>query len=209
MQTYCFGPFRLVPDQRRLERDGAPVALTPKAFDVLVTLVRHRERVLSKDELLTVVWPDAVVEEGNLAQQVLVLRRALGDDGTWVATIPRHGYRFTAAVLERQDEGTPAVDVHCLLWDGRYFPLVEGTTIIGRAEEADVRISLPSVSRRHACIVVRGLDATFEDLGSRHGSWRGTARAFHPLQLISGDELRLGAAVLVYRLVLPGDTTVE
>ena len=75
MVTYLFGPFRLVPDQRRLERNATPIPLTPKAFDLLVALVRHRERALSKDELLTLVWSGSVVEEGNLAQQVSLLRR--------------------------------------------------------------------------------------------------------------------------------------
>ena len=94
--TYRFGPFRLVPDQRRLERDGTAIALTPKAFDLLVTLVQHHTRALSKDEILALVWSGSVVEEGNLAQQVLLLRRALADAGDCVATVPRHGYRFVA-----------------------------------------------------------------------------------------------------------------
>ncbi len=63
-----------------------------------------------------------------------------------------------------------------MIWDGREFPLREGISVIGRADDADVRIPLPSLSRHHARIVVRGLDATIEDLGSRHGSWRGTVR---------------------------------
>ena len=106
MVTYRFGPFRLVPDQRRLERDGAPIALTPKAFDLLVTLVQHRTRALSKDEILALVWSGSVVEEGNLAQQVLLLRRALADAGDCVATVPRHGYRFVASVIEEHETPT-------------------------------------------------------------------------------------------------------
>jgi hypothetical protein len=72
--TYRFGPFQLVPDQRRLERDGTAIPLTPRAFDLLVALVQHRTRALSKDEILALVWSGSVVEEGNLAQQVLLLR---------------------------------------------------------------------------------------------------------------------------------------
>jgi DNA-binding winged helix-turn-helix (wHTH) protein len=208
--SYRFGPFRLVPDQRRLERDGVPVALTPKAFDVLVALVRHRTRALSKDDVLAMVWPGTVVEEGNLAQQVLVLRRALREAGDWVATIPRHGYRFVAPVLEEQDaSATPVTSPHCLVWNDRQFPLAEGITIVGRADDADLQILLPSLSRHHARIVVRGMEATLEDLGSRHGSWRGATRVQTPMTLFAGDEVRLGTAVLVYRLVLPGDTTAD
>jgi DNA-binding winged helix-turn-helix (wHTH) protein len=206
--SYRFGPFRLVPEQRRLDRDGAPVALTPKAFDLLVALVRHRARALSKDEVFAMVWPGAVVEEGNLAQQVLLLRRALAEAGDAVSTIPRHGYRFVAPVLEEHEaHDTPVMSPHCLVWDNRQFPLMEGITTIGRADGSDVQILLPSLSRHHARIVVRGMEATVEDLGSRHGTWRGTTRVQAPMALVTGDEVRVGTAVLVYRLVLPGDTT--
>ena len=79
--------------------------------------------------------------------------------------------------------------------------------MIGRGDDADLQISLPSLSRHHARISVRGLDATIEDLGSRHGSWRGTLAVKQPTRLASGDEIRLGTASLVYCLVLPNDTT--
>ncbi len=207
MVSYRFGPYVLWPDQRRLERDGAPVPLTPKAFDLLVTLVRHHSRALSKDEILTLVWPGTQVEEGNLAQQVLLLRRALSDAGDCVATLPRHGYRFVAAVVEEAVEGAPISSPHSLAWDGREFPLREGVTVIGRAEDADLRISLPSLSRHHARVVVRGLEATLEDLGSRHGSWRGTTPVQGVVRLASGDEIRLGTTTLVYCLAMPDDTT--
>jgi DNA-binding winged helix-turn-helix (wHTH) protein len=208
--VYRFGPFRLIPDQRRLERDGEAVGMTPKAFDLLVALVRHRSRALSKDELLELVWPGASVEEGNLAQQVLLLRRALADAGDCVATIPRHGYRFIAPVIEEGEETRhPFASPHCLIWNDREVSLREGLTIIGRAEDADLRIALPSVSRHHARIVVRGFEATFEDLGSRHGSWRGTKRLHGVIPLAQGEEIRLGNAVIEYRLVMPGDTTIE
>lgn len=208
MVSFRFGPFRLIPDQRRLERDDAPVALTPKALDLLVALVRHRDRALSKDEILALVWPGVVIEEGNLAQQILLLRRALAEAGECVATIPRFGYRFVANVSEEREGGVGrGQSLHCIVWDGREFPLREGVTVIGRASHADVRIPLPSVSKQHARIVIRGLEATIEDLGSRHGTWRGAVALSGAVRLNGGDEIRLATARLTYCVVLSNDTT--
>ena len=102
-QAYEFGPYRLEPLPRRLLRNGGPVALTPKAFDVLLALVKRRERVVDKSELLKIVWPDSFVEESNLSQTIFVLRKTLGEapDGRpFIDTMPRRGYRFAAVVRE-------------------------------------------------------------------------------------------------------------
>ena len=106
MAAFEFGPFLLDPAKRSLLRDGVPQSLTPKAFDLLALLVRHRERVLSKEELISTLWPETFVEEANLSQQIFVIRRTLNGDSEgadYVATIPRRGYRFTAQVIERSD----------------------------------------------------------------------------------------------------------
>ena len=98
---YEFGKFRVDPVKRRLLRDGEPVRLTPKAFDTLLILVQSSGRTLEKDELMQLVWPDAVVEENNLNQNISALRRALGDsrdESHYIATIPGLGYRFVAEV---------------------------------------------------------------------------------------------------------------
>ncbi len=104
MAAFEFGPFLLDPAKRSLLREGVPQSLPPKAFDVLAFLVQSRERVVSKDELLSTLWADTFVEEGNLSQHIFVLRRTLnGSTGSpeYIATIPRRGYRFTAQVIER------------------------------------------------------------------------------------------------------------
>ena len=121
--------------------------------------------------------------------------------------MPRHGYRFVAPVVEEHENHSPAKSPHCIVWDGREYPLREGVTVIGRAEDADLRIPLPSLSRHHARVIVRGLAATLEDLGSRHGSWRGSLRVRDSVGLSGGDEIRLGTAMLVYYVVMPNDTT--
>jgi DNA-binding winged helix-turn-helix (wHTH) protein len=73
-ERYEFGPFRLDPAERLLARGGQPVALTPKAFDLLVYLVQRPGRLAEKRELMAALWPDTVVEEANLAYTVSALR---------------------------------------------------------------------------------------------------------------------------------------
>jgi eukaryotic-like serine/threonine-protein kinase len=110
--SYEFGPFRLEPATRRLLREGEALPLTPKAFDTLLLLVQNYERVVEKEEVLRRVWPDAVVEESNLAQNVFTLRKALGDTpegARFIATVPRRGYRFVAPVTAlRNGDRAPA-----------------------------------------------------------------------------------------------------
>ncbi|MEO6213341.1 MAG: winged helix-turn-helix domain-containing protein [Vicinamibacterales bacterium] len=98
---YEFGNFRLDPSRRRLLRSGEPVALTPKVFDTLLYLVEHRGSILGKDELLAALWPDVVVEENNLGQNISKLRIVLGEtrgENRYIMTVPGHGYRFVAEV---------------------------------------------------------------------------------------------------------------
>src|SRR5438445_3947196 len=103
-QLYEFGPFRLDPAERLLARHGQRVHLSPKAFDTLVALVENQGRLLEKDELLRRIWPDTVVEEGNLSVTIFSLRKALGDGNgseQFIATVPKRGYRFVADVRLR------------------------------------------------------------------------------------------------------------
>jgi DNA-binding winged helix-turn-helix (wHTH) protein len=100
---YRFGPFLLEPAIRRLLHDSAEITLPPKAFDILVLLVRARDRVLSKQELLDAVWPDTAVTENTLTQRIKEIREALEDDAQeprFVRTVSRVGYRFVAEVTE-------------------------------------------------------------------------------------------------------------
>ena len=97
--SYEFGRFRLKPAERVLLREGEPVPLTPKVFDILVTLVEHGGQVVAKDDLMKRVWPNTFVEEGNLTQNISLLRKALGESSggvQFIETVPRRGYRFVA-----------------------------------------------------------------------------------------------------------------
>jgi TolB-like protein len=99
--VYRFGPFVLDVTDRSLKRDGVPVPLTPKLFDLLVALVEGAGRLVEKDALLKKVWPDVAVEEGNLTKGVFSLRQLLDSDDSsrYIETIPKRGYRFVAPVI--------------------------------------------------------------------------------------------------------------
>lgn len=108
---YQFGPFQLNVSERLLLRDGKPVPLPPKDFDMLLVLVENGGRVLEKDELMRRVWPDSFVEEANLSHHVFTLRKALGEvegGSKYIETVPRRGYRFVADVnVVRNESGDP------------------------------------------------------------------------------------------------------
>jgi TolB-like protein/DNA-binding winged helix-turn-helix (wHTH) protein/Tfp pilus assembly protein PilF len=107
---YEFGPYRADRRAHVLLRDGAIVPLTPKVLDTLLVLVEKRGEVVSKDELLRLVWPDSFVEESNLAQNISVLRKALGhcaDQAAYIETIAKRGYRFLAEVRISAAEAAP------------------------------------------------------------------------------------------------------
>lgn len=100
---YEFGPYRLDAARRTLSRGQEPLPLTSKVFDTLLALVANHDRLLLKDELMKLVWPDSFVEEVNLAQNVSALRKLLGEspgENRYIATIPGKGYRFVGEVRE-------------------------------------------------------------------------------------------------------------
>ena len=104
--SYDFGRFRLKTAERILLREGELVPLTPKVFDILITLVENRGHVVAKDDLMKRVWPSTYVEEGNLTQNISLLRKALGETAggvQFIETVPRRGYRFVADINESWD----------------------------------------------------------------------------------------------------------
>ena len=108
-EIYEFGEFTLDASEHRLSKGNQPIALAPKEHDVLVALLRHAGRLVTKSELLHLVWPESFVEEGILAVHVSTLRKVLGDrpGGTrHIETVSRAGYRFIAAVSQPEAEHT-------------------------------------------------------------------------------------------------------
>lgn len=100
-QLYEFGPFRVDPEKELLLRENEAIPIAPKAFQVLLVLMRHSKQVVTKDDLLKMVWPDTFVEEANLSRNVFLLRKALGEspqDHQYIVTVPGRGYRFAEDV---------------------------------------------------------------------------------------------------------------
>jgi len=101
VQSYVFGPFRLVPEERILRRGETILRLPPKAFEALLILVRNPGHLMRKEDLLRILWPDTFVEEVNLANKISLLRKVLGQawpGGGSIQTVPKLGYRFLPAV---------------------------------------------------------------------------------------------------------------
>jgi DNA-binding winged helix-turn-helix (wHTH) protein len=107
---YEFGDFRLDTAKRLLQRlDGTTVPLTPRVFETLLYMVEHHDTVLDKERLMEAVWPDSIVEENNLSQNISTLRRIFGETPgahSYIVTVPGRGYRFVAEVSDLTDNGS-------------------------------------------------------------------------------------------------------
>jgi DNA-binding winged helix-turn-helix (wHTH) protein len=210
-----FDRFTLDAGTRRLLRDGREIHLSPKAFDLLVCLVEHRDRAVSRAELQSLLWPSTFVLETNLAGLIAEVRRALGDpaeDPAFVRTVHRFGYWFIGAMkqLPANDEPVPPPLRYWLIWERRQVALASGENILGRGRDASVWIDARGVSRHHARIVVQPGVATVEDLGSKNGTYVGAQRVTRPRPLIDGELIRLGPVVLTFRIPQsPGTTETE
>ena len=112
IRLYAFGPFRLDATEKLLLKNEDPVPLTPKAFETLLILIQKNGSLVQKDELIAQLWPDSFVEENSLAQNIYLLRKALGEgpgEHAYIETVPRRGYRFIAKVIQlsEADDSVP------------------------------------------------------------------------------------------------------
>jgi len=189
-----FGGFRLDLARRCLETsDGQRISLTAKAFDTLACLLDHAGEPVSRGTLMRELWPGRVVEDNNLTQTISVLRRVLGDG--YIVTLPGRGYQLVT--LARQ--GNLSVDVHWLESDEGRLALSAGENLIGRDTQADVRLDVATVSRRHARIVISAEGATLEDLSSKNGTRVDGVRLQGRTLLRDGQRIALGTLHLTYR----------
>jgi DNA-binding winged helix-turn-helix (wHTH) protein len=214
-----FGELAFDSETRRLTREGRPVHLEPKAFELLELLLERRPAAVAKAAIHDRLWPRTYISESSLTTLVAQLRRALGKDEHLIRTVHGFGYAFDEeasplAPAPRAGSGkkptAPPGQGPCLLWQDQVFPLAEGESVLGRDPSVQVLVDVPGVSRRHARIVVRGADAAVEDLGSKNGTFVGDRRVDAPTPLADRDRLRLGHTVVVYRCGrVPGSTETE
>ena len=209
---YSFGDFAVDVRTRRLLRDGQELHLSPKAFELLVTLIDNRAQALSKVELQQKLWPSTYVLETNLAGLVAEIRRVLGDpadDPLYIRTMHRFGYWFVGAVSEQGAQAAvgPAHAIYWVLWETRQIALNAGENILGRAPDAAIWIDAPGVSRHHARICLDGANATIEDLGSKNGTYLGGQLVTASSALADGDQIRLGSVVVTFRIPPPAGST--
>lgn len=108
-RIFEFDRFIVDPTERRFTDGSRAVALPPKVFDTLVMMLENAGRALSKDEMMQTIWSDSFVEENNLAQNISILRKAFGDAGSFIETVPKRGYRFNAPVKVTEISGKATV----------------------------------------------------------------------------------------------------
>ncbi|HLN58723.1 MAG TPA: FHA domain-containing protein [Thermoanaerobaculia bacterium] len=193
-------------DTRQVIRKGEAAPLSPKSFDLLELLIRKRPKAVSKADIHEHLWPGTFVSPANLANLVVELRAALGDDARHprvIRTVARFGYAFaaeTAAVSEKSPGRAPAPFICRLVWGPREIALDPGENLIGRDRDSVVWIDDASVSRRHARISVDDSGAMVEDLGSKNGTYLRGRRIEKPARLADKDAIKIGPASMVFRL---------
>jgi DNA-binding winged helix-turn-helix (wHTH) protein len=211
-----FGEFTLDTERRQLFRHDQELHLPPKALELLMAPVDSRPRAASKTELLERIWPGTFVSEDNLSTLVAAIRSVLEDTrrpSRYIRTVHGFGYAFEAAATElaRACPDVAANSVtYWLIVETRQIALTPGQNLVGRDPHNTVWLAAPSVSRRHARIVITPSCVTVEDLNSKNGTHLRRARVTKsPSALRDGDGIRFGSVQTTFRILLPETTATE
>ncbi len=209
-----FAAFILDLDTRQLTQGGREIHLAPKAFDLLVTLVLDRPKVLSKSVLQQRLWPETFVSEANLSNLVAEIREAIGDPArnpVFIRTTHGLGYAFCgdATTLSGAHDAKPDEPLCWIEWGTRRFALSAGDHVVGRDPNVEVRLDASTVSRRHARLVVTAGGTMLEDFGSKNGTFRGGERVTSPVQLVDGDAIHIGSLRVTFHVRGPGSTETQ
>jgi DNA-binding winged helix-turn-helix (wHTH) protein len=209
-----FGECVLDSETRQLSVRGETVHVQPKAFQFLELLLENRPRALSKSQIHEKLWPGTFVSDSTLTSLLVEVRSVIGDEARhplYVRTVHRFGYAFCGSaeeVHEAVPTGQARKGMSCwILHAGKRTALEPGEVLIGRDPGAVLFIDHPSVSRRHARIVVTEASATLEDLGSKNGTRLADRRVEAPVPLNDGARIRIGDVALTFRMLsLPYST---
>lgn len=193
-----FGEFELDLRRRLLLREGAPVRISPKAFQLLTVLVDRYPAAVSKAELHDAIWPDTFVSETTLAGLAAELRAAVADDArnpAVIRTVHGFGYAFVGDPIRETEP--PATTPFRVVVLGREVALQRGENVIGRAAEASIVIDDASVSRLHASITVT-TEARVNDLASKNGTFVNGERVTEPRLLQNRDVIAVGVITITF-----------
>lgn len=215
-------------ESRQLWRNGTPVHLSLKAFELLRLLVDKRPTAVSKSDIQEHLWPSTFVTEGNIASLIAKIREAIGDTehaAQIIRTVHGFGYAFGADVSVDEaavhalvapklgrgfaSEGGHAVK-SVLVGETEEYPLSNGVNLIGRDPQAAVCLDFTTVSRQHARILVTDDGAWLEDLQSKNGTYVRDSKVLSAVLLADGDQIRVGSSVLLtFRTLRAAATTLE
>jgi DNA-binding winged helix-turn-helix (wHTH) protein len=206
-----FGDFVLDRGTRQLRRGEEERRLGPKALELLELLLDQRPNVVARERIRDRLWPDTAVSESTLATVVAEVRAALGEERKtprFLRTVHGVGFAFCGQATESGPRGRAGrVLAYRLVLDDREVTLHAGENLLGRVEDGVVWIESPSVSRRHARILVEPGKVVLEDLASKNGTFLRGQRISAPTPLVDGDVFRLGRVNMRLRAFPPDEAT--
>ena len=205
-----FGDFVLDRGTRQLWRGKEERRLGPKAFELLELLLKQRPNVVPRERIRDRLWPGTFVSESTLATLVAEVRGALGETPKkpcFLRTVHGVGFAFCGPAVDSKPAPATGQAVYRLVLDDREVALAQGENLLGRVEEGVAWLESPTVSRRHARILVEGDQVRLEDLGSKNGTFVGGRKITAPTPLADGDTFRLGRVHMVLRAVAPDQAT--
>ncbi|HET7295414.1 MAG TPA: winged helix-turn-helix domain-containing protein [Vicinamibacteria bacterium] len=207
-----FAAFEFDSGSRELRGPAGPLHLSPKAVECLAALLERRPEAVPRAQLHDRLWPKTFVAETSLRRVIAEIRAVLGDDEQkprFIRNVRGFGYAFcgTASEPAPPPQGAERGTACRLEWGKREIPLHEGENLLGRTDDAVAWIDSPTVSRRHARIVVAEGKATIEDLGSKNGTTVSGRKIDGVTTLEGGDQIELGSVLMTYRVFRAGGST--
>lgn len=200
-----FGEFVLDRGARQLRCGNEERRLGPKAFELLELLLNQRPNVVHRQRIRDRLWPGTSVSESTLATVVAEVRGALDESRKqprFLRTVHGIGFAFCGQATESRPAAGPSAAVaYRLVLEDREVALAQGENLLGRVEEGVAWLESPTVSRRHARLVVDGEQVLLEDLDSKNGTFVRGQRITEPTPLVSGDTFRVGRVFLELRAV--------